>query len=1068
MTRARRWSVSVVLCATLTPAYAARLPAQGYFGQNQVQYKRFDWKVIETQHFRIHYYPQIAATARIAASMAERSYGRLSHLLQHEFTEKKPIIIFGSRTDFAQNNIFGDLGEGTGGVTDWLRQRNTLYFTGDYGEFEHVLVHEMVHVFQYDIFSRGRAGADLESIARVQPPAWFMEGMAEYLSVGPVHAQTDAVMRDAALNGKVPSVERMSERPDLFFPYRFGESLWRYVAGRWGKDAVGNIMNAVPASGIERAFIRETGLKLDELGEEWRESIQAEKLPSVADHERARLFAEPVLTRRRTGGAVPIYVAPSLSPDGERIAYLSTGNPYRAEVFVDLYLADTKSGKRLHRLTKSTTTSEYEELRTGYSQSAFSPDGRYLAFTAQRRGRDIMVLMDVETRREVRSYNRLPFEQMIGPTFSPDGQQIAFIGSTGEQSDLYMMQLDGSGLRRLTNDLYGDAQPSWSPDGRHIAFASERGPQTDMDLIRFGKWRISVLDLASGDVEVLPGQAGRNINPQWSPDSRSIAYVSDRSGTANIYLYDLEDGLHYQLTNVYTSIASFTEVSPAISWARRADKLAFVYFEDGDYSIWWIDNPRRLKKEPLPLTRDSSATTLVAGSDNASVTLQASGVVLDSLPERRSVYRSAQGLRPSGSLSTAETATSGSSVMALLDRASLALPDTTSFNYHDYRPSFTPEYVAQPTIGYAQSNYGRGVFGGAQVVMSDLLANERMAFAGAINGRVSEAQLFAAYANYSHRFQYFTGISQAPYFWLGGGGYETRPDGSVSAQQLVNRYIMREAFGTALLPRDRFSRWEFGGRLTMLRKDTLLIDQSFDTFGRLLSYDYKVRKAGGAKMVAPYVAYVHDNSLMGNTAPLLGRRYRFQVTPTVGDWRWVEYLVDYRRYDAILFNVLTLATRVQGVARVGRNEGEFQEVLQPEFVRGYDRQLYYRRSCSAGTEVGCVDYDDLIGSRVAFANAELRFPIARRLEFGFIPFALPPIDGHVFYDAGVAWNAGQKVDFSGRTDATAGNRSVLRSWGAGARINLFGFAILRLDYAIPIVQGTRRGYWTWMLGGYGF
>src|SRR3546814_5722377 len=89
------------------------------------------------------------------------------------------------------NNVTGDLGEGTGGVTEALRHRMLLNFTGDYKSFEHVLTHEMVHAFQYDIFGRGRAGGGLQQLAQVQPPLWFMEGMAEYLSNGPGHVQTD-------------------------------------------------------------------------------------------------------------------------------------------------------------------------------------------------------------------------------------------------------------------------------------------------------------------------------------------------------------------------------------------------------------------------------------------------------------------------------------------------------------------------------------------------------------------------------------------------------------------------------------------------------------------------------------------------------------------------------------------------------------------------------------------------------------------------------------------------------------------------------------------------------------
>ncbi|HEY5491897.1 MAG TPA: hypothetical protein VIK25_11965, partial [Gemmatimonadaceae bacterium] len=137
----------LALCAVLP------LGAQGYFGQNQVQFQKFNWQILKTEHFDIHYYPDEAQMAHLTASMAERSYARLSRLMNYTFKERKPIIVFSSRGAFAQNNVFGDLGEGTGGVTDALRQRNMFFFTGNLGEAEHVLTHEMVHQFQYDIFA---------------------------------------------------------------------------------------------------------------------------------------------------------------------------------------------------------------------------------------------------------------------------------------------------------------------------------------------------------------------------------------------------------------------------------------------------------------------------------------------------------------------------------------------------------------------------------------------------------------------------------------------------------------------------------------------------------------------------------------------------------------------------------------------------------------------------------------------------------------------------------------------------------------------------------------------------
>jgi len=171
-----RRAVPALLLLLSTPGL---LSAQ-YFGRNKVQYSTFDFKIIQTEHFDVYYYERERVASMDAARMAERSYARLSKVLNHEFRERKPIILYASHSDFQQTNALGGEGpsEGTGGVTDFQRNRAVMPFTGSYQEFEHVLQHEMAHQFQYDIWSRGRAGAGLSNIIAINPPLWFAEGMA--------------------------------------------------------------------------------------------------------------------------------------------------------------------------------------------------------------------------------------------------------------------------------------------------------------------------------------------------------------------------------------------------------------------------------------------------------------------------------------------------------------------------------------------------------------------------------------------------------------------------------------------------------------------------------------------------------------------------------------------------------------------------------------------------------------------------------------------------------------------------------------------------------------------------
>jgi WD40 repeat protein len=1036
---ARGWTLAaLVLCALAMPGPSATADAQGYFGQNQVQYDQFKWRVRETAHFLVYYYPEEERAAMDAASMAERAYARLSRVLDHEFREKKPIMLFASRTDFGQNNVTGDLGEGTGGVTEAMRHRMLLNFTGDYRSFEHVLAHEMVHAFQYDIFARGKAGNGLQNLAQNLPPLWFAEGMAEYLSLGPNSALTNAWIRDAALNGKLPTVEEMTDHPERFFPYRFGHAFWAWVGQRWGDESIGQIMNAVPSVGVERAFRRELGVDLDDLSDEWRETMQTTHLPAVATLDRPRKFAQPLLTGRRSGGE--IFLAPSLSHDGKQIAFLSNGSIARGEVFIDLWLGDAETGQRIKRLVQSTFDPQFEELRLLYSQSAFSPDGKLIAVTAQNKGRDVLYVMDIKSKKIVRRFApRL--EGITGPTWSPDGKQIAFSGNSGGVTDLYMIDADGRNLRRLTDDKFGDLQPQWSPDGNSIAFASDRGPGSDLATLRFPRWQIATLDIRSSAVNVLPGQGGLNTNPQWSPDGKSIAYVSDRTGTANVFLYDAERREHFQLTNVVGAISAITEYSPSISWARGADRLAFTYYNDGDYTIWQAKNPRSLKRAPY---NEPVAARLASATSGDSA-------------------------RVGGAADTSLSLKPGVSIAALLDSADLALPDTTKFSDYEYNVRFQPDYVARPSVVYAPDSYRGTVFGGTTIILSDMLGNHRLAIAAEVNGRVSEAALFFGYSSLGRRLQHTTAFAQTPYYFLSNDSLVPTGDPEINLEkQEITTFVARQLVATTAYPLNRFTRVELGAGLNSVRRHRIFLQRAIQNL--TLASQFTIDSTSddpGLNYTEAHLALVSDNTLLGENGPLLGRRYRLQITPVSGGLQWVEYLADYRRYDPVVFNFLTFATRVFASVSVGPDETQFMKyIARPDFVRGYDRNNLLFGNCPVvGASSANCSATQLLGSRVAVANAEVRFPLVRRFELGVLPIALPPVDGLVFFDAGMAWSKDQTVyGVKPATYDAAIQRYPLRSYGAGIRVNLFGYATLRWDFAVPLDRvGGQRGFWTWSL-----
>jgi len=912
------------IAAALALFGAAPLAAQ-YFGQNKVQYQAFDFRIIQTEHFEIYYYPAERTAALDAARMAERWYARLSRILHHQFQGRKPIILYASQSDFQQTNTSGgeEVPEGVVAFTDPFKHRMVIPFTGSYADFEHVMGHEMVHQFQFDVFSRGRVGG-VQTLVNVNPPLWFMEGMAEYLSLGPIDNHTAMWLRDASLEGHLPTLQQLTY--EQVFPYYFGHAMWAFIGEKWGDEAIGQILQAaVSGGGVEGSFKRTLGVTLDDLVSQWRDAVQTTYLPQLADHYRARRIAQPLLTQKRSEGT--LHLAPALTPDGRQIAYFSEKNSF----FVDLYLADAETGKVLRRLVKSTLSSNYESLRFINSAGSFSPDGRYFAIAAKRKDRDDLVILDVQKDEEVRRIP-LPLNGLTTPSWSPDGKQLVFTGYDGGVTDLFVVGADGTNLHRLTNDKYADLQPSWGPDGKTIAFATDRGPATDFDTLTFGNLRIALFHLDKGTIDVLGHMdQGKNINPAWAPDGRSLAFVSDRSGISNIFLYDFGDANIYQLTDMYTGVSGITPYSPCLSWAHEADRLAFAYYEEDEYNVYAVDNPRSLKRKPYQAPAVPPVTSLLAAERRAlagPTTVAAAAAAAAAAPADpgaragTSVYRSPTGFRASGT--TPQTSDSGAapapiSVKTLID-SSPALPDTSEFTFKAYHTRFSPDYVARPTIGYERDNFGRGFFGGTAISLSDILGNHTLVFSGAVNGRLSEAQVLAAYINQAHRLNWAFGGSQDPLYFYQPTLFQSDPSNAnnIIVTQQTERFVIRDVFAQSFYPFSRFTRVELGGHFTNISQ--ALLQQAFlvrRADQALLGVGEPVTVSGPSiSYYGPQVALVHDNSLFGWVGPFAGSRWRFEVSPTFGSWRFTQGLADWRRY--FFARPFTLALRGLFFGRFGR------------------------------------------------------------------------------------------------------------------------------------------------------
>ncbi|MEO0628633.1 MAG: hypothetical protein AAFY91_16675, partial [Bacteroidota bacterium] len=269
----------------LVLAFLFALPVSAqYFGRNKPHYESFEFQRYQSPHFELYTYINNQEWLLDFLNDAEEWYTVHQFILQDSIKFRNPLIIYGNHPDFQQTNtISGAIGTGTGGVTEAFKNRVIMPVAMTRPQTRHVLGHELVHAFQYDMVIRGDS-TDIRSLANL--PLWMVEGLAEYVSIGGVDPFTAMWMRDAVLNDKVPSIRDLS-RGD-YFPYRYGQAFWSFVTGLKGDDIINPYFRLSARVGLETATQTLFGYPLDTLSSLWQEAIRRDFGQYVNDEKEDR------------------------------------------------------------------------------------------------------------------------------------------------------------------------------------------------------------------------------------------------------------------------------------------------------------------------------------------------------------------------------------------------------------------------------------------------------------------------------------------------------------------------------------------------------------------------------------------------------------------------------------------------------------------------------------------------------------------------------------------------------------------------------------------------------------
>jgi hypothetical protein len=990
-----------------------QLSAQ-YFGRNKPQYEKFDFEVLQTPNFEVYHYLKNKDVLHDFAGHSEHWHHMHQEVLNDTIEKKNPIILYNNHADFQQTNtISGSVGVGTGGVTEAFKNRVIMPLAMSNQQTHHVLGHELVHAFQYNMILRGDS-TDLKNLSNL--PLWMVEGLAEYMSIGRVDAHTSMWMRDAVLNDDVPSLKKLSN--PKYFPYRWGQAFWAFVTGIKGDEVIEPLFIQTARFGLEEAIKRNFGANLEDFSELWQNTIKRH-YGGLMPNDKEDFVGKKLISKENAGN---LNIAPVLSPNGKYVIFLSEKNLFS----IDLFLANAVTGEILSKVASTTKDGHLDDFNYIESAGTWSPDSKKFAFVAVKKGQNILVIKEALTGKTVEEFEIKGVPAFSNPSWSPDGKSIAVSGLVDGQVDIYSVKINSKKVTQLTNDRASELHINWSKDGTQIVYSTD---QLSLDRgMNNGKWtfNLATLDVVSGVINQLEiFYSADNLNPIFDNED-NIIFLSNRDGFRNLYKYETSTGKVFQLTDFMTGVSGITHYAPAISTSTKAkrNRVLFTHYYKNGYSIYRAKPEEFLNKEVNPDDVDMTAATLPRLNKRA---LDLVDAQLNSINE---TYQP---------LAESDTKTAA------------------------YKPKFKLDYVgggAGVGVGVSQ-NFGTqsGLSGGVDLLFGDMLGQNQVFTSLFLNGEFQDFGGAGTYINKKGRIYWGASLSHVPFrrdfFNRELTNYQLENGESVLAlhDQYTTLRTFREQVNVfAQLPISKTLRLEGGLALSSFSNQITQTDVYFEAnTGFFLERNrerFKPEEIGlnlfKGQLGSTNIALVGDNSYFGIASPMAGYRYRFDVGRTFGDFNYFDVTADFRKY--IYAKPVSFAFRAMHTGRYGQDANSnalFTNYIgYPWFVRGY--------------EFGSIQDGKLLqqlqGSKILVSNFEVRLPFtgperlsAIKSKFFFSELAL-------FADAGMAWSSFDEFE----------NPNLLKpeplvSLGASLRINLFGAMILEPYYAFPLKEGAQTG-----------
>jgi hypothetical protein len=1098
----------LVLLVCFTLVFPVGVNAQSYvevFGQNRLQYRKFDWKFFDTKHFRVYHYDKAGRDlARYVAEEAEDDITLIEKKLGGQFPKRFSIILYNSYDEYLQTNVgLKDespiTGNARNGTVNLVGDKLVVYFTGQHNDLQHQIRAGMARVVMERMIFGDNFKKMVKNALLLNLPQWVSDGYISYIVDG----------WDPKTNSAWKSL--LDARPDDGFyqlaeeyPELAGKAFWKFIENQYGKSTMKNLLYSMQQkTNLSKAIKDKANL-----------GINVVKAYDSCIHYYKNVYAEDARrqeTPDSTKGLIALKVPKDntvirsirVSPRGSDIAYVAWKDGKYA-----VYTQKTAREQQVATLLEGGQKDLTEQNDPNYPMLAWSSTGNKLA-----------ILYKVGFSTRLRVYNSqkgridnyvIPknrFDRVLGMCFMADDDKLVFSAIKKSQTDLYLFTIKGTKMTNITDDVWDDVDPVCISGGAKtgILFMSNR-PRPDMDVslgvnqLPTGPMNVYFYNTKSMSRELLQcsdaGTKGHITQPiQYGLEN--FAYLYDSNGINNKYVVLFKRDRHNKDSAYSVPITNYNTSIIAQQYNLASGDVADVVQEEDKYNVYFHElqmpgvnaKEKTLQPTTLSLERMDPPNT----SANKRLSYAAGRYDNEEQAQRQPDIKGGNAFQSEFSDTTAFTprrkskerknglfgqgdAPDSSVLTVITDSSYLKMKPTK------YRLSFKPDLFSikldnsvlfsqyQSIAANGGSYQNPSLSALATLSLNEQMEDYRITAGFQLPINISGSAYYLQYQNFRKRLDW--GL-----VFLRTQDKETLPVGYVDQNNVVV-LVQDQLFKTVTnmvqsdfsYPLDRVHSIRFH---TALRQDRM-IEKVTDT----LSLNYPVANTNNYTSLSR-LEYVFDNTISPAVNILNGTRFKFYAEYlyglNAGNRSCYNFGTDIRNYWKIYKNVI-IASRLAYAHSDGNNKVEY-------LLGGVDNWIEPKQTPGGGGDPGAgfgfqametplrgYEQEARTGNNYAVLSTELRMPVLTTfLKRPIQSPILKDLQFVAFVDGGDTWNgflpdaggSDHTYSYPNYNSPPSGNNNVALSftvpgsggfalgYGFGLRTSLAGYFI-RSDVAWSI------------------